>query len=75
MSNSVRKIFSTDNIDVYYDRDWKEYLVTPKGLKVGEANTYFTDDKQDAMGTARTMQYNKQYPCADKNYGKGKKAA
>ena len=64
MSNTCRKIYSTDNINVHYDRDWKEYLVTPKGIKIGECSTYFTEDKQDAIDTAKSMQYRKQYPRA-----------
>ena len=47
---------------VYYDSDWMEYRVKlwqnkgPGQERVREANSdYHTDDKQDAMDTAKVM--------------------
>ncbi len=60
--SNIRKIYSTAHIDVHYDKDWKEYLVTPQGIKIGECSSYFAEDKQDAIDTAQHMEYCKQYP-------------
>ena len=46
----------TDIAKVYYSSEWIEYQV--KAWQAGQrfaAGDYFTDDKEDALGTAKLM--------------------
>lgn len=41
-------------VKVYFDREWNEYVVKPS---LNEATWYYTDDKEDAIETAKTMSW------------------
>lgn len=52
----ARKLIAKyDDIRVHRDSDWNEYIVTDSSLDLErrEATSYHTDDKEDALGTAR----------------------
>ena len=70
----MRKIYSTDHIVVHYDKDFREYVVTPKGYEVGSANSAFPETKGEAVKLAKSMEYSKQYPNAKVKYGRNKAA-
>lgn len=40
---------------IYKDYDWNEYVVVAKGSPDPDASGYHTDNKDDAIGTARHM--------------------
>jgi hypothetical protein len=44
-------------VKVYRDAEWNEYTCVPQDASRTdrEARTYHTDDKQDALNTARVM--------------------
>lgn len=48
----MRKIAQFNHVRVYRDVEWNQYIVkdTPR-----EATWYYTDDKQDALDTARKL--------------------
>lgn len=51
----MAKLIHTDKTTkarVFFDSVWEEYYVVEAGKGKGEGSTYYTTDKQDAMGTA-----------------------
>lgn len=57
---SQQNVSNTRQVNVYKDSDTGEYVVrlahvTSMGLKWQDSADYFTDDKDDALGTARVM--------------------
>jgi hypothetical protein len=51
-------------VAVYWDADWSEYRVCPQGLP---DTTYYTDDRDDAHGTAVWLAEGWQAPQGDYN--------
>lgn len=54
---SITKIH-TDEVTgakVYRDSEYKEFQVVPKDEQRGGAGTYYTDDKADAIATAKLL--------------------
>jgi hypothetical protein len=37
------------------DREWDQYIVKPQGARSDDPRAYFTNDLDDAVGTARAM--------------------
>ncbi len=37
------------------DREWNQYIVKPAGARKDDPRNHFTDDLEDAVGTARAM--------------------
>ena len=59
---TTRKILSFiahsgfSHVDVRFNPEYQEYSVEVYALRVKQENaTYFTDDKQDAIGTAKSL--------------------
>lgn len=50
--NRRRKITDVGFLAVYWDSGTREYVVKPRGA-LSDAEAYFTDDIDDAIGTAR----------------------
>jgi hypothetical protein len=53
-SGSQELVFSEGDAKVYYDSEWDEYRVVPPA-SIGADDHYHTDDKDDAIATARSM--------------------
>jgi len=48
----MRKITQYGNVKVYFNSEWQEYIVKPSS---NESEWYYTDDKEDAIDTAKSI--------------------